>query len=347
MNINFSDLHKILIVAAMHMGDVVLSTPVTRALKNRFPRTTIDLLVGPHAKEAAQHNPYCDNILVCDLDHHQQGSAKMHDIINLLKKERYDLALTLNYDALGAMLAWLSGAPHRIGFGGDAQSKFLTHVIAPPLRLLHESEKQLELLKPLGITEQNSSIDFTISPSALENITGKIGLTTHRPLIVFCPFSSHLHKDWTTDGWIALINYFSAKAQCILIGCEKDRPSLKEINDQANSAALVAAGHLTLGESAALIKTADLFITVDTGPMHIAQAFTTPVIALMGPTHSRVWGPRNKRDIIIRSHTCACSPCWQRFKNYATFECPHHTCMVQITPGEIIKAADIRLSEIS
>lgn len=345
MNINFSDLHKILIVAAIHIGDVVLSTPMTRALKTRFPNTAIDLLVSPPAKEAAQHNPYCDNIILCDLD--QRSPAKMHEIIERLKKERYDLAITLNYDAPGAMLAWLSGAPHRIGHGADAQNKFLTHIIAPPIQLLHESEKQLQLLKPLGITGQNSAIDFIVSPAELENAAAKIKLTTHRPLIIFCPFSSHPHKDWTMAGWITLLNYFSPKAQCILIGSEKDRTYLDEINAQAGSAALVAAGSLTLGESAALIKAADLFVTVDTGPMHIAQAFTTPVIALMGPTHSRVWGPRNKRDIIIRSHTCACSPCWQRFENYATFECPHHTCMVQITPEEVIKSIDLRLSEIS
>lgn len=334
MNTTFENIHKILIVMIAHMGDVVLATPVTRSLKKRFPSATIDLLVRPLAEDAAKHNPYIDHVIVYE---------ELPSLIHLLQNNTYDLALSLNSDSIGSMLSGLSGARYRIGYDSDSQTEFFTHTIPEPTRIMHESEKQLELLKLLGLMHQDSHIEFNVSTSEIASVYQKLDLATKKPIVVLCPFSSHVHKNWLADRWVTLIDHLSKKAQCILIGSEQELPDIQAINTKANHIALVAAGQLTLGESAALIKLAKLFITVDTGPMHIAQAFETPVIALMGPTHSRVWGPRNRHDIVIRSLKCPCAPCWQVYKCYYNFECLNHSCMNQITAEEVIKAVESRL----
>ncbi|WP_110954168.1 glycosyltransferase family 9 protein [Anaerosinus massiliensis] len=342
MNTPVENIHKILIVVIAHMGDVILATPLTRALKRRFPGAEIDLLISPIAKEAAMHNPYVDHQIIYDLDNLQ--SSALRPLIQELQNKTYDLALSLNDDLIGAMLTGLSCARYRLGFENKLQPNLFTHTVKPPTKLLHQSEKYLEILKPLGRIEQDSSIEFKVFESERVHLYHKLDLSSTKPLIVLCPFSSHKHKNWTSENWIAIINYLSKKAQCILIGSEKELPEIEKIHAATGNAGIIAAGKLTLGESAALIKAANLFITVDTGPMHIAQAFDTPVIVLMGPTHSRVWGPRNRYDIVLRSLRCPCAPCWQLYKNYCNFECKDHSCMTQITADEVIKAANYVLN---
>jgi len=334
MKNTFENIHKILIVMIAHMGDVVLATPVTRSLKKKFPAATIDILVRPLAEDAAKHNPYINHVIVYD---------EFPSLVHLLQNKAYDLALSLKSDSIGSMLIGLSGARYRIGYDSDSQAKFFTHTIKEPTKILHESEKQLELLKPLGLIHQDSHVEFNVSANETASLYQKLDLSTTKPIVVLCPFSSHAHKDWLADRWVTLINHLSKKAQCILIGSDQELLDIQVINTKADNVALIAAGQLTLGESAALIKIAKLFITVDTGPMHIAQAFETPVIALMGPTHSRVWGPRNRHDIVIRSLKCPCAPCWQVYKCYYNFECLSHSCMTQITAEEVIKVAESRL----
>ncbi len=343
MNNTFENIHKILIVMIAHMGDVVLATPVTRSLKKKFPSATIDLLVRPLAEDAARHNPYIDHVIVSELDNWQENKQELPSLIHLLQNKTYDLALSLNSDSIGSMLIGLSGARYRIGYDNDSQAEFFTHTITAPKKIIHESVKQLELLKPLGLIHQDSHIEFNVSDNEMASLDQKLTLAKTKSIVVLCPFSSHLHKNWLPDRWVTLIKRLSKKAQCILIGSEQELPDMQAINTKANDVAHIAAGKLTLGESAALIKIAKLFITVDTGPMHIAQAFETPVIALMGPTHSRVWGPRNRHDIVIRSLKCSCAPCWQVYKCYYNLECVSHSCMTQITTEEVIKAAESRL----
>ncbi|MBP2632298.1 MAG: rfaQ 1 [Firmicutes bacterium] len=340
MSNTFESTHKILVVSIAYMGDVVLSTPVTRSLKKQFPSATIDLLVQPLAKDAAKHNPYVDHVLVYEREHAHENKATLQNFIHLLQSKNYDLALSLNDDLICAMLTGLSGARYRIGYENDSQTKFFTHTIKAQKKILHQTEKQLQILKPLGLIHQDSHIEFNISDNEMTNLYHKLDLTATESIVVLCPFSSHAHKNWTVDNWVSVIKHLTKRIKCILIGSEKELSAIQSMNTKADNVALIAAGKLTLGESAALIKSAQLFITVDTGPMHIAQAFDTPVIALMGPTHSRVWGPRNRQDIVIRSLRCPCAPCWQLYKNYHTVECLNHSCMTQITATEVIKASE-------
>ncbi|MBP2632350.1 MAG: rfaQ 1 [Firmicutes bacterium] len=340
MSNTFESINKILVVTIAHMGDVVLATPVTRSLKKKFPSATVDLLVRPLTEDAAKHNPYVDHVLVYEQDPSQKNSTDLQKFIHLLQSKSYDLALSLNNDTISAMLIGLSGARYRIGYENDSQIKFFTHTITAPTRILHQSERQLEILKPLGLIHQDSHIEFNVSTNEMTNLYHKLNLTSTKPIVVLCPFSSHWHKNWIVENWVTVMNHLAKKTQCILIGSNQELSAMQAMNAKAGNIALIAAGKLTLGESAALIKSAHLFITVDTGPMHIAQAFDTPVIALMGPTHSRVWGPRNRQDIVIRSLRCPCAPCWQLYKNYHTVECLNHSCMTQITATEVIKASE-------
>lgn len=335
-------IHKILVIIIAHMGDTVLATPLTRTLQAAYPEAAIDMLVSPLGAEAARHDPCINKVIVYEKIDWRRDRDKLMKIIGLLQHRKYDMAIATSYGSLCPMMTWFTGAKYRVGFDLYNGARFLTHVVSFPTGMIHEAEKQLKLLKPLGITPKDSSINFAVSKDEIASLHEKIKISHDRPIVAICPISTHSHKNWTTLGWSAVLKQLSKVAHCYLIGSPKELPEISQINVYSGNAAVVTAGSLTLGESAALLKKADLFITVDTGPLHIVQAFETPVLALFGPTHPDVWGPRRPRDVVIRS-TTDCSACWHNKTPYWTYKCENHICMEQILPENVVKTAQAML----
>lgn len=332
-------IHKIMFVNIAHIGDIVVSTPVTRALKAAYPHAEIDVLTSPLSKKAVQHNPFISNIFVYDIDNWQQDRIKLLKLVQLLQRQKYDLALTPCYGTVDPMMVWLCGAKYRAGFDTYGGVKFLTHVTHLPGidDIRHETEKQLEVLTVLDIAAQDSSIVFCYTDKEAASLHQKLELTHKKPLVLLCPFSSDSQKDWPITNCTALLQQLTKLAHCYLIGSHTALPKLRQINAAANNIAEVLAGSLTLGELAALINKADLFITVDTGPLHIAQAFQTPVLALFGPTDPRVWGPRGCHDFILQTLK-KCAPCWHKPDSLKN-SCVKNECMEQISAADVLQTA--------
>lgn len=335
-------IRKILVILIAHMGDTVLATPLTRTLQAAYPEAVIDMLVSPLGAEAARHDPCISKVIVYEKIDWRRDRDKLMRLVGLLQHRRYDMAIATSYGSLCPMMTWFTGAKYRVGFELYNGARFLTHVASFPTGIIHEAEKQLKLLTPLGIIPKDSSLSFTVDKDEIASLHQKIKISHDRPIVAICPISTHIHKNWTISGWAAVLKQLSKVAHCYLIGSTKELLEITRINACSGNAAAVTAGSLTLGESAALLKEADLFITVDTGPLHIGQAFETPVLALFGPTHPDVWGPRRPCDVAIRS-TADCSACWHNKTPYLTYKCENHICMEQILPANVIKMAQAML----
>lgn len=331
--------HRILIVNIAHIGDIVLSCPIARTLKCFYPNAKIDMLVSMPQGEAAYHNPYISDVLLYDIQDWQKERAKLLTLIHTLRRKRYELALSSRYGSLDAMLAWLSGAVYRIGFDKQGSRKFLTHPVPyTSSTIRHETEYQLEVLSPLGITTEDTSIEFSVSAEEESCLCQKLQhLQKKQHSVVICPYSDYSKKNWTTDGFISVVKRLTNLANCFLVGSYRQLPALNAINAGAGNMATVFGGTLSLGELGALIRKSNLFITVDTGPLHIAQAFKTPVIALMGPTDPRVWGPRRPFDIAL-TKSMDCSFCWHKDEALSN-SCQSNECMRRIQPTEVIQSA--------
>lgn len=335
-------IRRILVILVAHVGDTVLATPLTRALRAAYPEALIDMLVSPLGAEAARHDPCISKVIIYEKIDWRRDRDKLMRVIGLLQHRRYDMAIATSYGSLGPMMAWFTGAKYRVGFDLYNGSKLLTHVVPFPTGLIHEAEKQLKLLKPLDITPNDSSISFTVGKDEIASLHQKVKISHDRPIVAICPLSTHTHKNWTISGWSATIKQLSKLAYCYLIGSPKELLEITQINTCSGNSAVITAGSLTLGESAALLKESDLFITVDTGPLHIVQAFETPVLALFGPTHPYAWGPRRPCDVVIRS-PADCSACWHNKTPYWTYKCENHICMKQILPESVVKIAQVML----
>lgn len=332
--------NKILMVTITHIGDIVLSCPTTRALKDFFPDAEIDMLVSKPQGEAAYHNPYISNVIFYDIEDWQRDRAKLMQLIQRLRMKKYDFALSSRHGSADPMMAFLSGAVYRAGFDTHGGSKFLTHILpSNPAVVRHETEYQLALLATLGITAADTRIEFLVSDDEESSLNEKLPHLhkAGRPIVLLCPFSDDTQKNWTNNGYVQVLQTLAEFADCYLLGSLRQLSALRSINNCAGNAATVLGGALSLGELAALIKAADLLITVDTGPMHIAQAFRTPVVALMGPTDPKVWGPRKSGDIVLNKPMC-CAPCWHKDEAIKK-SCRSNECMRRIRPDAVIEAA--------
>lgn len=332
--------NRILMITIAHIGDIVLSCPTARALKKYFPAAEIDMLVSMPQGEAAYHNPYISDVIFYDIEDWQRDRVKLTTLIQVLRNKKYDFALSTRHGSADPMMAFLSGAVYRAGFDTHGGAKFLTHVLPyNPAAIMHETEYQLALLATLGIRAEDTRIEFLVSEEEESSLYEKLPNLHEdgRPLVLLCPFSDNPQKNWTTGGYVKVLRTLAGFADCYLLGSLRQLTALCSVNICAGNVAKVLGGSLSLGELAALIKAADLLITVDTGPMHIAQAFQTPVVVLMGPTDPKVWGPRKPGDIVLNK-PMHCAPCWHKDEAVKK-SCRSNECMRRIRPDEVIKAA--------
>ena len=332
MLIEYTAIKKILYINLAFIGDLLLSVPALRALRKKYPQADIHMLVTPWAMAAAKGNPYVDQIYEYDKKGKHRNIKDLWKLVSILRQEKYDLIISANFALRGALLAKAVGAKYRIGYDAQHAGMFLTHTVSSKrTKVKHESENQLAVLTPLGISTDDFRLEFRIQAEDLINMKNKIQPVASRKMVAICPYGRHPLKSWKLDGYVELLRHLSATLDCYLIGGKQEEEQLRQINERADNRATILAGKLTIGELAAFFSQCSALVTVDTGPMHVACSVGTPVIALFGRTDSKVWGPRGGRDIILKG-TIDCIPC------HTLNECEHHTCMKQITVDMVINA---------
>lgn len=332
MTIGKNEIKKILVINLAFIGDVILATPVVRALKSEYQDAKITMLTVPLTVPIAEMNPYVDDVMMYDKKGEHRGIMGMLRIIDKIKKEKFDMAVCINFAVRGAMVAWAAGIKYRIGYDAQHAGWFLTH-IASSIRegTQHETTNHLNVLKSIDITTEDTSLIFRLEDKAEKIVQAAIQFDKDKPVIVICPFGSYKQKSLSIDKYIDIIKLIKNEMQIYLIGGKSEKATLNEIAGKAGIAKEhVLAGSLNLKELAVFINQANLMLTVDTGPMHMAQAVDTPVVAIFGPTDPVVWGPRGNRDVVLDANL-DCAPCSMPRK------CTQNLCMKNITAIDVVK----------
>lgn len=330
LEIKHQMIKNILFINLANVGDVVLSSPITRILGSYYEHAKIDILVTPQTAGIAEVLPNINRTIVYDKFGKDRGIMGCLRVVEQLRKNNYQLVLTTNQATRSSLLCWLCGAKYRIGFDAQWGRLFLTHAIdTGDFQDQHNADFQSQVLHPLGIVPADTALSLNMSHPDLRNDKDKL-----LPELILCPAGRSHEKEWPVEGFSAVIEWFSTIGKCYLIGGAKDKQVLEKINRLAGNKAEIFAGSRTLGEIAQLINRADLMISVDTGPAHIAEALNTPCIVLFGPSSSKIWGPRRPHSVIIKADV-QCIPC-QNPK-----QCPNpFICMSNISVDEVIDHAN-------
>ncbi len=327
---------KILIIRTDRLGDVILSTPVIRNLRLAFPQSHIAFMCRPYTREALEGNPDLDEVIVYDKYGKDKGRLATVKFALKLRKYHFDWAIILHPTNRAHSIAFLARIPVRVGWNrkfGQLLTKKIKHTKQQGKK--HELEYTLDLLRALNIPVKSKDTDFPILPEATVRIGGLLkaqGVAESDKFIVIHPSASCPSKRWPQEHFLKLIALLKDKGsfKIAVITSEGERKFGEELAKM--SEVIDLRGKLSISEIGALLKKASLFISNDSGPVHIAASLNTPVISIFGrkdPGLSpRRWGPQGKNSCFFHKDVgcdrCLAHNCTKGF-----------LCLKEISPQEV------------
>ena len=336
---------KVLIIQTAFLGDMVLTLPMIQALKNKAPDVSLNLLSVPRNAGILKENPVIDEIITYDKKGNQKGLIALSGLIRDIKKRNFRLAVIPHRSFKSAFIAWAARIPRRIGFDASQGRIFLTDVVHYDIKK-HFLDRCLDLARYIGadtsekrplipISEEDS--EFVIRLFSRENIS------RNDLVIGINPGSVWPTKRWTEDGYGCLSDMLIERdgARIILFGGADDIKVAQRIENLMKHRPINLAGKTSLGQLSAVISKCRIFVTNDTGSMHIAVSLGIPVIAIFGPTTLDIgFGPYGDGNFVVQKEI-PCRPCGL----HGGYRCKKGTfeCMRSITPQEVYTAVKERV----
>lgn len=354
---------KILVIQFEHIGDLLLSTPTFRALKETFPKAQLTLVIGSWSKPIVEGNPHIDHLIIFDnpvFDRQRNKTnlslKKIIKFIKLIRKEKFDLALEFRGKLNSLFLLYLSGAKYKLGYNIQSRGFFLDVRVKP--KRVHDIERHLRLVRAIGADTQDKRPFIQISQkdeNQIKSFLKKEKVDAKDFIVTIHPTTPWPPRNWPVKRFAKVADYLVEKyeAKIILVGSQQEKNSsikLSTLMEEKNKKNVISAvGKTNIKQLAALLKKTNLFIGNDSGPMHIASAMNTPTIALFGPGDHIRFKPCGKFYIMLRRNL-KCSPCRQlEFGNVCKFGLNLCKGLEQISVQEVLRAADklIRQSKLN
>ena len=279
---------KIIVINLASIGDEIMRTPLTRALKQIYPGAELDMLVVPAVVPIAEMDSHVDSVLIYDKKNVDRGIKGIFAMSRKLRRGNYDLAICTNYALRGALISWLAGIKRRCGYNAQHARWFLTDVVVKHPVVQYEAKNQLRIIAPLSAGKFDSQTSLTIAAADAGYIREQLLTASNQKNIVFCPLSNFANRSLTVTKGQAILSKLCELGRVFLIGSSRQLEILTQMNS-ANNARLLA-GTLSLKQLAALLQEADMMVSVDTGPMHMAVALGTKTVALFGASNPDFWG---------------------------------------------------------
>lgn len=299
----FSDAHPprtVLVAATRRIGDVLLTTPIVRSIKARWPDAEIDVLVFRGTEGVLEGNP--DVRRVITVAQRARIGERLRDAMRIWR--RYDLACAALSSDRPRFYTWFAGRK-RVGLVDPDKLKWWTRLMLNRIALnRHETEhtvrSTLALADAIGIAPVSEVVapGLTGDPAQRARFEAWFApgpaLRPGHPYVVLHPFPMFVYKRWNAEGWARLAAWLHARGfDVVLTGgpAEAERGYAEQVAALAGVPVLNLVGRLSLGESAEVFRRARLYVGPDTGATHIAAATGVPTLALYGPSDPVRWGP--------------------------------------------------------
>jgi len=343
------------VIQTAFLGDVVLTTPLLQALRDRFPKAYLAVLVIPGTRDILAGHPGLDEVLVYDKKGGERGLRGFRSIVRRLAEKRFDGCLLPHRSFRSALLAFAAGIPMRIGFYQSPGCWLYSRRVWRDSSR-HEVRRNLQLLGPLF---PERSADRALPNERLwvasdtedrewaRRFLAEQGIGPDDSVIGIAPGSVWATKRWIPEGFAAVVDGLAVtyKRKVVLLGSREDRVVVDEIMKRCREHPIDLSGRTTLRQLAAVLKRCELLVTNDNGAMHVGVAQDLPVVAIFGSTTlSLGYGPFTDRAEVVE-RSLDCRPCGR----HGYSECPrgHFNCMRKITPEEVLKAAEKMMQKAS
>ncbi len=333
---------RILVVKLGALGDVVLATPTLRALKRRYPKGKLTVLTDQAFESVLAMSPDVDEIQTIQRSHFRAHPAAWLRLAGRLKREHFDICLDLQNTWRTHLMALAAGIPRRLGFRRGPMAWCLTDRVAREAARLSPVEQQAKLLARLGIAHFDPALRLRL-PEGLSNLLdarlSDEWIGAGQGYIVFAAGASRAwpSKLWKAERFRELAGrlHEAFGRRVILVGDSHEGSRAREILKEAQDGAIANwVGKTSLPELAALIARADLVVTSDSAPLHLAAAFGTPAVAFFGPTDPARHLPPGRVKALYR-RTVPCQPCYSGVCRWREPQ----ACLEALTVDEAFAAA--------
>jgi len=327
----------LLVPQTSFLGDVVLTTPLLSALRKRLRPRRLTVMVRPEARALVAGHPAVDQVMIDDKRGADRGLTGLIKMAARVRREEFDVAVCPHRSLRTAVLLALAGIPRRVGFD-ESRGAFLFHECVHRDRRLHDVERNLLLLEPLGGAGDTAELHVPVVADAAAH-ADELLAGDSRPVVVVAPGSVWPTKRWTSSGFAEVIRTLTAKGmRCVLIGAQGDTERAATIGVRSGTDVLDLTGRTSLAVVTAVIDRACLLIGNDSAPMHIARARGVPVIAVFCATTPALgYGPHGD-DARVVGAELACRPCGR----HGGRSCPRGTddCRYLVEPAQVMAAAE-------
>ncbi len=346
---------KILIFKVGAMGDVLMTTPLIKQLRNLAPKDELVYYVGNWSKAILQNNPNINRIETFDDKIvFEKNLPELLKLRNKIKKEKFDIAFILDRAWTEFVFIASCKIPIRIGLNKKNEGWSLTHCVND-LKGRHHIESYLLLAdcwKPFNILHNMKNMELFPTKEDIKNAKEKIkNIKKKSPIICVCPGGAKNPgqdmpaRKWAKENFLDLIKNLKIKyPKCaiVLLGGNDDK-NIGELLLEDKKQTYNFIGKTTIGETFEIMKNSNVIISSDIGPMHIASASLKPVISLFGPTDPEEKYPIHYENLVIWKHP-PCSPC---FDNKEYEKCGTYICMKTITIKMVMEKVKEALTHVA
>lgn len=331
---------RILVIRLSSLGDIILTTPVLRLLREHFPAARIDFVIKAEHQEVLREHPCVDRLLPVDT------SQPLRRAVRVVRETHYDLVLDLHRNLRSVWLGYRSRARLRLAYRKHSLRRaLLVHLKWNTLRgAASVPERYAAPLRRLGVTaplpQTEVHVDAASAAAVAKYLSDNSLQGKDRRLIAVAPGSRWGTKQWPVARFAEAAQALAARygAAIVMLGDHHDQPLVEVFRRQVEAPVIDAVGQLPLMQTAALLQQCRLLLCNDSGLMHMATALQVPVVAVFGPTVEALGFYPFQAVAQVISHPLSCRPCTTK----GAHRCPrgHHDCMRQIAPRQVVDAAE-------
>lgn len=300
--------HKTIVVTfLMHLGDVVLTTPFLQVLRQAAPDSRIIYVMDEKLKDLMVENPNIDRLITVDKKGRDNSIGALRRIAKQIQREEHpDIVINLQPNERTSFLAWQIGAPMTTGMCHFLFRPFWGKYTRLDRVTRHAADMYINVLEQLGVTPKpNKGLQIELTETwrqTVDQFYVAHGVQSSDKLIGFNIGSAVPQKRWPGERFAAVADYFAAKGyRAVFFGGPMDEAMVADVTARMTTKPLVATGQFGLGELAAAVRRCSLFITNDSGPMHVAVSQHVPLVALYGPSNPKFYGPYTDNCIVLES----------------------------------------------